>query len=281
MKYEKAPAESFEKKKTDFFSEISLSVLSAMRVHKKEGNLWERDREGRRSWGNVSEHCLVEVARFRVLAEKLGLPAETKRAGELGAALHDFDKRLEKMAMEKSIAAGGSGREASNARDKEGERQLRDAGFDDAVIQLAGCVGGKPEQLFEIVHILEKNELSNQEIGILALHYIDGYTRNSEWVKPAEKRGDGSIVNEVDRRTEKNLDNPTYRKQDQEYVASFEGSPLLQGRGPIENERIVCHEIEKRLSAIIASRTNEEVEPLRLPEVIDAEIWKAIEEKDS
>jgi len=252
-----------------------------MRLHKRPGLLWERNEEGKRDWGNISAHCLTELARFKVFAEKLRLSREAERNGELGAALHDFDKRHEKLAMKAAIARGGSGREASDAADAEGEQQLREAGFGEEIIELAGCSGGKPPQLFEIARLLGKENLTNHEAALLVLHYIDGYTVDDRWVEPVMKTGDGSVLNEVDRRKQKNLQNPTYRKQDKELAPAFAGNTLLRGRGPIENEGVICHEIEKKLAEIIASQTGEAINPFELPEIIDKEIRKNIEEAEA
>ena len=280
MKQEQLQERTFDEKKTAYFSELALGVLSAMRLHKKPGLLWERNKKGQRDWGNISEHCLTELARLKVLAGKLRLSEEAERNGELGAALHDFDKRSEILAMKGAIQRGESGREASIAADEEGERQLREAGFSNEVVVLAGCTGGKPPQLFEIARILGKENLTDHEIALLVLHYIDGYTLDDKWAESAMRAEDGSILNDVDRRMQKNLENPTYRKQAEELAYAYDENPLLRGRGPHENEAMVCHEIEKKLAEIIASRTGEKIDPLELPEIVDLEIKKKIEETE-
>jgi len=281
MKQEQRPERTFDQKKTDYFAGLALSVLSAMRMHKDPGMLWERNKEGKRSWENISAHCLTELARFKVFSEKLGLPKEVGRNGELGATLHDFDKRQEILAMRAALERGESGVEASDAADAEGERQLRQGGFSKEVIEFASCAGGKPPELFEIARLLGKSDLTDHEAALLTLHYVDGYTRGDVWAEPVVKQEDGSVLNEVDRRTRKNLDNPAYRKANEESVPLFEGSPLLRGRGGIENEGLVCHEIEKKLAEIIAARTGKKIDPLELPEVVDAEIKRKIEEVEA
>ncbi|KKT90659.1 MAG: hypothetical protein UW92_C0031G0006 [Candidatus Jorgensenbacteria bacterium GW2011_GWA2_45_13] len=278
MEQERRPERTFDEKKTAYFSRLALGVLSAMRLHKNPGLLWERSKEGKRDWGNISAHCLTELARFKVFAGKLRLSEEVGRNGEIGAALHDFDKRHEILSMKAAISRGESGREASDIADSEGERQLHEAGFSKEVIELAGCTGGKPPELFEIARLLEKENLTDHEFALLAIHYIDGYTRDDQWVESTMKMEDGSALNDVDRRMQKNLENPTYRKQEEELTPLFAGHPLLRGRGPHENERMVCHEIEKKLTEIIASRTGEKINPLELPEIVDREIKKKIEE---
>ena len=272
--------QSFEEEKRIYFSRLALRVASAMRMHKNPGLLWER-KGGVRDWGNVSEHCLVELARANVLARKLGLPEATKRELELGAALHDFDKRSEIMAMRAAIARGESGSEASDRADEEGERQLRKAGFSQEVLDIASSSGGKYPELFEMVRLLEKDKLTDHDVACLIIHYVDGYTRGSEWADPVAVTENGEAINEVDRRTQKNLDNPTYKKFDEESVAQLAGNPIFRGMGSLRGEGLVCHMIEKHLAERIHRKTGEMINPLILPEIIDQEIRSEIDVQDA
>ena len=267
---------SFDEKKRAYFSALAASVLSAMRLHKRPGNLWERNKEGKRDWGNVSEHCLVEVARVGVLAEKLGLSEEVRQNLKIAAGLHDFDKRSEILAMKEEIRRGGSGFDASNLSDEKAERFLRGAGFSENVIEIAGSVGGKSPKLFAIAELLKKEQLTDQDTARLVIHYVDGYTRGSDWTESVDRSGEEPI-NEVDRRVQKNKQNINYQKRDLESVADYDGDLLLRGRGDIENDALICHLAERRLVEIIAKTTGEKIEPLELPEIIDQEIKKKIE----
>lgn len=269
---------SFDEKKRAYFSRLALEVISAMRLHKKPGLLLEH-RGGEREWGNVSEHCLVELARAKVLAQKLGLSKMTRRELELGAALHDFGKRSEIMAMKAAIARGESGGEASDDADKIDERQLREAGFSQNVIEIFSSTGGKPQQLFEIMRILAKQAFTDQDLARLVIHYVDGYTRGSEWAEPAAMAESDGMINEVDRRTQKNLDNPNYRKFDEESVAKLAGNPVFQGLGSLKGEGLVCHMIEKQLAELINQKTGETINPFELPEIIDREIKSKINDE--
>lgn len=265
-----------DKKKTAYFSRLALSVLSALRLHKFPGRLWERNGNGKRDWGNVTEHCLVVTARALVFARKLGLSANSIRNLSLGGALHDFDKRLEVIAMKAEIAAGGTGTNALNENDEMGNRVLREAGFSEEVLRITGCVGGKPSELFAMMDILCKKQWDEVDVSCLILHYVDGYTRDNTWAEPAISC-DGTVVNDVDRRMQKNHANPTYEKQDREQTAEFAGHPLLAGRGPIDNLALVCHLIEDRLGVAILTSSGKDIQPWDLPEVIDCEIKRAIE----
>jgi len=84
----------FDGNKTKYFSNLALQTRQALRLHKEAG-LWER-KEGKRDWGNVSEHCLVAVARSEIFADKLNLPENLKKDLMIAAALHDFFKKGEK-----------------------------------------------------------------------------------------------------------------------------------------------------------------------------------------
>jgi len=270
MNFEKK-RESFEERKRKFFSKEILSVKSAFQLHKNPGKLWDIV-DGKRDWGNVSEHCLVEVVRTEEIARMVGLPDEKIRELKLGAALHDFDKRIEIEMMKEALKNNESSSEASDNADKIGNNYLKNAGFSKNVIEVAGSVGGKPPELFDMMEILEKEELTNQDIARLIIHYVDGYTRGSEWVEPMDAE-----MNEIDCRMQKSLDNPTYQKQNKEFTSKFDSHPLLRGRGPIENEALVCHMIEKKLAELINQKTGETINPLELPEIIDRKIKMDIE----
>lgn len=267
----------FSRKKKKFFLNLGLRVREALKLHKDPGLLWQQNEKGEREWDNVSKHCLVEVARVRVFAEKLGLPAKTQLDLELGAALHDFNKRNEILAMKAAIVSGESGAEASDLNDKEGEGQLREAGFGEDVIELVNSIGGKHPELFEMERILAQEKLTDHDIARLVMHYTDGYTCGSDWAEPVMRGKNGEIINEVDRRMQKNLENPNYHKQDVESIAGFTGHSLLEGRGCMENESVICHMIEERLVTLIAEKTSEKINPLELPEIIDREIKNKIE----
>lgn len=55
----------FALKRRNFFVRLGLQVRDALKLHDEMG-LWNRADY----WGNVSEHCLVEVARVQVFVKK-------------------------------------------------------------------------------------------------------------------------------------------------------------------------------------------------------------------
>jgi hypothetical protein len=268
---------SFEMRKKVFFSRLALRTLQALRFHAGFGRLWERDSVGRRAWGNVTGHCLVEAARVSVLADKLGLSNTAKRELELGAALHDFNKRSEITEMKRACLSSETETEAVNRSDREGSQALEQAGVNPRIIGIIHSIAGKPPTLLTISLILSKSELSEYDIECLIAHYVDGYTRGSEWVEKSAAREDGTVVNEVDRRMEQNHKNPGYRRWNEEQVAFFDELPLFKGRDSAANEGLLCHMIERRLAELIAGRTGEAIDGIRLPELIDEEIKKTID----
>src|SRR5437588_8011011 len=112
----------FESQKRDYFFSLGLKVRRALSLHKDVG-LWNRvytdgKLVNKRDWGNVSEHCLVEVARIATLAEMLDFSEQTTRELEISATLHDFNKRYEKESM---VAAVKSGQSVWNAYEQSSE----------------------------------------------------------------------------------------------------------------------------------------------------------------
>lgn len=261
------PEEEFEHKKTKFFSGLALQLKESLRLHKEAG-LWER-KEGKRDWGNVSEHCLVEVARSKIFADWLGFSEGTEKNLMVAAALHDFNKRQEIQQVKKAIAEGKSNWDAFEESGEESKRKMEEAGFSETVIWLASSVGHT--SFVETESILKKPELSEDELAYLVLHYTDEYTRGSEWAIPAETDEEGSKVNELDRRVDKNEANPNYDQLNEEGKAHFGGETTFQA------QRRIGHEVENRLAAIINQKREELINPKDLPELIDQDIRAKIE----
>src|SRR6185369_17983597 len=107
-----ANRENFDLKKRRYFARVTARVVSAFKLHRTVGGLWERTPEKKRDWGNVSEHCLVEVARTEVLSDITGLTGETKRNLTLAAASHDYGKKQEILAIKEAVKKSASTQEA-------------------------------------------------------------------------------------------------------------------------------------------------------------------------
>ncbi len=261
--------EDFNKKKTHFFNTIALSVKEMIKLHKDFGML-EKDDEGKREWGNVTEHCLVEVARAQVLAEKLNLTEDIQKELRLAAAVHDANKKHEIT----SLKSQGSSIATLQKVSDEMEVLLQQKGVSDRVIHMAGSVGMTEKVYNDIKPILDKGveSLTEDEIAYLIMHYVDVYTVGDRFVEPAEKISGDMYKNDLDRRIDKNENNPNYTNLNEESRAYFDGKSLYQV------QREVGYEVEEKLAQLLAVRAEETIDPKFLPEYIDTEIRKKIDE---
>jgi len=251
-----------EQQKRAYFGNISRQTFNELKLHSTVG-LWERV-DGKRDWGNVSEHCLVEVARVGVLGNALGLPEDAQKDLKQAAALHDFFKKGEK----EIVVARGLSWEAMEEAEAVSERRLEEAGFSERVVRLAGGVGHNSLQ--ETQRILEQDTLSADDTAFLVMHYVDDYTVNSDWVQPTEVTPDGRRINNLDRRMDKNEANPRYA------VLNEAGRQHFNGETSFQAQRRIGHMVEERLAALLTQQTGQSIEPLRLPEVIDEGVQAAI-----
>lgn len=252
---EALPQSDYELQKRRYFANTAVKVKSAFKMHKGEG-LWERV-DGKRDWGNVSEHCLVEVARGQIFADLLGFSPDLSRELMLAAGLHDFFKKGEK----EIATASGLSWEAFDEAGRKSSEKLQEAGFSPRVVRLSGSVGHT--SLSETEDILKKETLTQDDEAYLAMHYIDDYTVNAEWAAPASIDSDGKKVNEIDKRIDRNAANERYAKLNEEGRQHFNGETAFQAQGRIG------HLVEERLAQVINARNNLSVAPLDLPEYID------------
>ncbi len=260
--------EDLTDRKKAYFIRIGLQMRKALQLH-KEAELWER-KEGKRDWGNVSEHCLVEVARTDVFADLLALPDDMKGDLRLAAALHDFFKKSEK----EIVTKGALSWESFGTASQEAALQLQAAGFSEKIIHLTGATGH--EAFIEAERLAGTEILSPEEVAYLVLHYVDNYTRGSAWAIPAERTPEGKpIKNELERRAEMNEENPRYAQLNEE------GRPHFGGKTTFEAQRCIGNLVEQRLARLIQERGGLSVEPKDLPEFVDKEIKKRIQARKS
>ena len=102
-------------------------------------------------------------------------------------------------------------------------------------------------------------------------HYIDDYTFNDVWARDA-----AGGLNDVDRRSEKNRNNPNYQKINDDITEILRPTPSFSGMDGFSAMAAVSHAVEKKLSELIAQRSDRRIEFLDLPAAIDAEVRRRI-----
>ncbi len=265
---ELAPEQRFEHQKTWYFGRLGIQTKEALRLHQARG-MWDRNEKGERDWGNVSEHCLAEVARVFVVADVLGFSEETKRKLMVAAALHDFNKKDEMTIARKAYAEGQSVWEAFEEASIEKTRMMQEAGFSPDVIRLANAApyGSIPET----EEVLQKDTLTEEDVAFLLLHYVDDISRGANWVAPVEE-DDGKRVNELDRRLGRGVGtNPVYMQLNEEGKTYFNGATTW------EAALRVGQSIEERLTGLISQNIGQPLDPKDLPEFIDKRVRQNIE----
>lgn len=269
---------AFQHTKTAYFASLGMQETDAFRMHQKQG-LWDRaeNKEGvmQRDWGNVSEHCLVEVARVRVLTDMLGLDEAIAKDTSTAAALHDYFKKGEKELM----VANGLSPEAYSEAGKQSAEGLRGAilgpdsqprGFSERVVWLAGSVGHETVPTAEL--IANKPDKTDEDLAYLTMHAVDDWTMNAKWANAAEVGDDGIVRNDLDRRMDAASANPRYAVLRDHILTGVDGQPYRGGiEGAYDAQRRVGHEVMGALTDAIRERTGGEVNinPVDLPVYVD------------
>jgi response regulator RpfG family c-di-GMP phosphodiesterase len=259
------PEIDFEQQKTKYFSNLALGVKDTLDLHKGMGELWGE--EGTRDdWRNVTEHCLVEVARVKELGSLLGLGEEAMKNLVVAAAAHDFNKKHEILGL-KSAGLSWDNYEKISA---ESTAKLESAGLDSRLIHIINSVGHP--SLIETEELLNKIESvapTDDEICFLLLHYIDDYTINSEWAVPSEVV-EGVKINDLDRRMLKNEANQNYR------VINEDGKKHFNGKTTYEMQRDLGNLVEVKIADLIYKRSGRKIDPKDLPFYVDQIIKERI-----
>ena len=110
----------------------------------------------------------------------------------------------------------------------------------------------------------------------MVAHYVDDYTQNDEWVMSAGMVENSKIVNDVDRRAEKNKNNPNYEKIDKEVVDILKKYDFFFGMTSFEAMAMISHEIEKRFAVLISRKAGTQIDSLDIPEFIDTKIYSIV-----
>ena len=275
MTLEKRPPSPTEIK-TAYWARMALSVRQGLAMHLVSEQMTKTPGTQERPWRNVTEHCLVEVARAEVLGEWLRLPKDLIMDIKLGAVLHDFSKRQEITVTRKANQNNDSPLDAVKVVQTKSDEMLITAGFNNRVRRLASASGGYAPQLVEAQRILDQSTLSNDDLAYLIVHYVDDCSIGADWVKSSQVDNHGKRINIIDYRTQGDKSKSDYRLIDQEIAVELANHPKLGGMNPHNAMAIVSRQIEERIAEHIIQRTGEDIDPLRIPELVDEKIRTAI-----
>jgi plasmid stability protein len=254
--------------KRRYFIKLGGETRDALRLHREHG-LWDRAERGApRDWGNVSEHCLAEVARVSILGEMLKLPDDVIADLKIAAALHDFYKKAE---IQK-LRANGTSWEAYSEAGNEAKAILEGHGFTARQVALATSAGH--ETIPEAEALANKPNLTAGEVAWLIMHYTDDYTIESDWVTPATQNEDGTWNNDLRRRMQKNLANA--QPGGKYHGIHLAGNEHL-GEPTYDAQLRVGQLVENRLASLVGAQTGMTIEPVFLPEIVDQGVAAHIE----
>lgn len=250
-------------RKVSYWQKVGLYVREGYKMHRVTGQL---DR-GPNNWRNVTEHCLVQVARSETLSRWIGLPEDMILNIRMGAILHDFDKKQEITVTLQANRTGMSPLAAVRAEEKKAEILLTTAGFNDRVRRLTSASGGDAPVLFEAQRILDQDTLSDDDLAFLIVHYVDDCSIGTDWVLPTQESR-----NIIDYRMQQNKAKIDYNIIGQEIACALSPHPKLGGMHNLDAASFVSHQIEQRLAQRIRETTGEEIDPLTIPETVDQKI---------
>lgn len=263
------PISYTEAQKTAYFQDLAISTLSSFRLHKAAEHFdYEDAQDGLRvqGWRNISEHCLVEVARVDVLADLLNLPEDIKKDLQFAAAAHDYRKKGEILERKRDTSWDG----ATVSVDKTAEL-LWQSKLSRRAIEIAQAPGSRTILQIEKMLDEEPEHLSETDIAYLGMHFVDDVTSGSNWVSEATVEN-GILVNDFDKRIMNLLNNPKYAQEIEE------GKLHLGGRTIVEAMLVCGDRVESLLEALIRERSGIDIEHKRLPEYIDSQIKSRIAE---
>ena len=140
-----------ENKATKYWASMAFKVRDGIKMHKLTGQL----EKGVDTFRNVTEHCLVQVARSEVLGRWVGLSDDLISDMRMGAMLHDFDKKQQITVTREANRVDIS--PLVEVRKEEGiaKEVLETAGVSERISGLARACGGDVSQLLEAQRILD------------------------------------------------------------------------------------------------------------------------------
>jgi hypothetical protein len=259
----------WQKARAVYFARIALRHRDAWQMHHDNGQFSEIPFHDGAEGGVIAarpavKHCLVEAARARVLGRMLGLSEAAVGDLEKAALLHDSFKGQEVKIM-KENGPNWQSYDYAQARARLSWEQT--GRFSQTVMDVAGSVAH--ESLHDMEAILAlPGEMTEREKMQLAMHYLDDFTVEFDWARPAGEDG-----NDLDRRMVKNENNERYMSLNQEGRMHFNGETAYQA------QRRVGHLVEDRLATLIWTANDlpeGAFNPLDLPVIIDNQIKQEI-----
>jgi hypothetical protein len=236
--------------KTLFFSSLALRYKKFVKLHQEFG-LLSKNSDGDRDWGNVTEHCLVEAARAEVFAGLLKISDQMKNSLIAAAILHDVGKKSEIAYLKEK----GSSLETILEAQAESEKKLEEVGIGADIVYLSGAT---KEVFDEIDRILLTENPTEIEICYLTMHYIDDYTINTDLAQDSI-----GGRNDLDRRIDKNENNPNYNGINES------GKEIFSGKTTYQKQRKTGYSVQEYLNHKINILNGESDASIDLPHKID------------
>lgn len=274
----------FDIQKRRFFVRLGIQLRPAFKLHKSAG-LWDRI-DGKKIWRQVTEHCLVEAIRAKIIGMMIGLSKEMQEKLFFAGALHDYNKRQEMEELWKAKTQGRSPLQAVGEVDLNKLAGLSEAGFDPEVVELANAAGGNPDVMRKTSRLLKGTQKGEFELAYLIMHYVDDYTRGSEWVIPVETDGTGKKINDLHRRMQKNRSNPNYTRIREEIEGELIKDPELKKELGERDLFALMVELSSAIAQLftllIAKRQLTRIpwDPTMLPEIADDHVRYLILDKE-
>ncbi len=249
-----------EPEREAYFRKLLIAARTELKIHQDAG-LWG-EKGSKEDWRNVTEHCAVEAARVGVIGELVGLSPDVQQDLATAAWLHDAGKK-EELALARS---NGMSFESFVISEQRARERLTTAGYSDRIVRLSTSVG--VGVLSETETILAKPSLSDDDTAFLIMHYIDDITSDSKSIRPAEFISDGTVINDLDRRIDKNQANQNYTRLNEE------GKEHFSGKSSFQMQREIGHKVEDRLFTLLRDRgvANLPDASIHLPEFIEEQV---------
>ncbi len=238
---------TFEKKRRLFFSRLALQHRNLLQLHREAGQTQRNEKFGKdenernKRWGDVTQHCLVELAASEILSDILHLSPQDSQDFAISALVHDAQKRSE---IEK-LRGIKDPKEVERVY-KESKQFLLDHEVSPRVVELTGRVAHT--SLPDLATLNTAGDLTLKDdvpLVDMAMHYLDDITRGTDLV-PFDVRIDY-------------LESVAATR----YPYNEEGKAIWGGRTFFQAQREIGHMIEERLAAT-AGIDN----PKELPKII-------------